>query len=1255
MADGKVTITVDLDGTSAQQGVKRLKSLLQGLGDTSNKGFSSSGKSALGFGFAVGAAAKLVGAGMSLVSNSIGGAVSRFDTMKRFPIMMQSWGYSAKESNGAIKALSKGIDGLPTALDEVVATTQQLTMMNGDLGKSTKLTLALNDAFLASGSSSADASRGLNQFTQMMSSGKVDLQSWKTLMETMPVGLQKTAEAFGFAGASAKQDLYKALQDGTITFDQFSDKLIELDSGVNGFAKLARINSKGIATSFKNIKTAVTKNLANMLDAFDKASKAKGLGGIVENLDKVKDAVNKTFSSATPYVEKFVGVIKKGVDAVTTFWDIFKGTGAVSAIQSAFGAIGGAVGHVIGSLSLSKDEITDFAIAIGDAVVQAVGKIQDLAEWIAKLDPNTIKTVASAAVGMVGAFKGLKTVSATIRAINTALSILAGNKITIVIMAIGALVGAFIHLYNANEKFRKSVDKVLQVLKEWAPAIAAVGGGFAIFKMLDGWNPFKAFAGKGKSAFDRLKKAMKGGSDSATRSKGIIEQVFSGLGTLMTSIAQGISIVLNGMATAISTVAQGFGKAASMANPAQWLSMGAVMLMVGAGVALVSTGIYILVQAAIQLANAGTGAQIAMLALGVDIAALAGIFALLGPALSASAVGIVAFGASVALIGAGIAIAAVGLSVLVNAFANAEGAITATGQAISSAAQGLGQGLQSALNGAAEVVKSFGTAVKTALDGVANVFKSVGEAIRTVLDGIKGIIESVGNSFTKIGDSLAKIAKSAGGIAAAAAGTAALAAAVTSLGAASYSGNLVGFTADIKKLSGAVKELGSGFGKISSSFQTIGASMTLVSTSSLMAVAGLTAFSTKITSLSTTLGTLPTIMTTAASGFANFTAQAVSGVAGLSAINAPIAMFKSQIMTITPALMMAGVGFASFGSRAMVISAAFATVGSLITAFNARVMTISSTITMASSSFTMLSSRVTVVGTALTTVSSGFAQVGSSANNAYSQIVRMATSTQIVSTAFNAMRGGVQASMQAILAVIRSVGAQMKVQGRQIGKQTAQNIAQGIRGGIGQSTSAMRALMSAVRATGMSGVGSMRGIGAMIGQGLAAGMMSALGAVTAAANALVAQAERAARAKAQIHSPSRLFRDSVGRFLPMGVAVGIEKNTKYVDKAMSGMYDNIQAFSYKAEDIIGVGKTKLSNVVQVKSDFENAIKAKVEVAKEKSNDLMKRALDIAEKAVERPSQIVLDDDTLIAKTGDKYDKYQTEQARRRNRMRGIIT
>ena len=182
-----------------------------------NKVFGSAGDFAKAK-IVLGGVNKVVGA----FTDSLGGAVRRVDTMNKFPIMMESWGYSAQESQAAIDELNEGIQGLPTTLDSVVGTTQKLALMTGDLGRSTKLTLALNNAFLASGSSSADASRGLEQFSQMLATGAVDLQSYKTLQETMPVGLQKTAEAFGYAGASAQNDLFQALKKGEITFDEWN-------------------------------------------------------------------------------------------------------------------------------------------------------------------------------------------------------------------------------------------------------------------------------------------------------------------------------------------------------------------------------------------------------------------------------------------------------------------------------------------------------------------------------------------------------------------------------------------------------------------------------------------------------------------------------------------------------------------------------------------------------------------------------------------------------------------------------------------------------------------------------------------------------------------------------------------------------------------------------------------------------------------------------------------------------------------------
>ena len=85
-----------------------------------------------------------------------------------------------------------------------------------------------------------------------------------------------------------------------------------------------------------------------------------------------------------------------------------------------------------------------------------------------------------------------------------------------------------------------------------------------------------------------------------------------------------------------------------------------------------------------------------------------------------------------------------------------------------------------------------------------------------------------------------------------------------------------------------------------------------------------------------------------------------------------------------------------------------------------------------------------------------------------------------------------------------------------------------------------------------SGAGPMYNAGAMIGQGLAAGMMSSLGAVTAAANALVHQADRAARAKAEVHSPSRLFA-RIGGFIGQGLAVGMNSTQGAIASASDAM------------------------------------------------------------------------------------------------------
>jgi tape measure domain-containing protein len=262
---------------------------------------------------AIAGSAVVIGA-FNGIRNSIDGAISRFDTLNTFPSVMEMMGFSAEESEKAIKRLSDGIDGLPTALDEVTGTAQRLATMTGDLDGAVETTLALNNAFLASGASTADASRGLEQYVQMLATGTVDLQSWRTLQETMPIALNKTAEAFGFAGESAQNDLYEALKAGEITFDEFNSKIIELSNETGGFADLARESSTGIRTSWQNVKTAVVKGVADMIGSIDEA--LSSFGGISGVLDRFKEGVKTAFGFVNSMIPVAINLIREVYNAI---------------------------------------------------------------------------------------------------------------------------------------------------------------------------------------------------------------------------------------------------------------------------------------------------------------------------------------------------------------------------------------------------------------------------------------------------------------------------------------------------------------------------------------------------------------------------------------------------------------------------------------------------------------------------------------------------------------------------------------------------------------------------------------------------------------------------------------------------------------------------------------------------------------------------------------------------------------------------
>lgn len=121
---------------------------------------------------------------------------------------------------------------------------------------------------------------------------------------------------------------------------------------------------------------------------------------------------------------------------------------------------------------------------------------------------------------------------------------------------------------------------------------------------------------------------------------------------------------------------------------------------------------------------------------------------------------------------------------------------------------------------------------------------------------------------------------------------------------------------------------------------------------------------------------------------------------------------------------------------------------------------------------------------------------------------------------------------------------------RTSGQTIGQNFASAISSKSGAVSGASRRLVSAVRSA-LSNVSTYQ-YGVYIGQGLANGIWSQLGNVRAAANALVAQAERAIKAKAMIHSPSKLTYQ-LGEYFGEGFTNGIENLTKDAWKAASDL------------------------------------------------------------------------------------------------------
>ncbi len=297
------------DGTSA--GSKVGNQYSSGFQKTASTGLVKSGA-------IVGAFAAITNKAMSAIASHVSDASARFDTLNNYPRVMQSLGYSAQDASNSLSKMDSHIQGLPTTLQGMVSTVQGLAAVTGDLEQATDAGLALNDMLIASGSSQQLVTAATEQFRQMLSKGKPDMQDWKSLVQAAPGQMNQLAQSMLGPTANAN-DLYKALGGGggeaILTMDDLLNAMIKLDQeGGEGFASFesqARSASDGVQTSLARIDTAITRGLANTLNAIGKENIASFLGEIKTGIDGVFQTVNPLISSAMPAVKSLFGVVKE--------------------------------------------------------------------------------------------------------------------------------------------------------------------------------------------------------------------------------------------------------------------------------------------------------------------------------------------------------------------------------------------------------------------------------------------------------------------------------------------------------------------------------------------------------------------------------------------------------------------------------------------------------------------------------------------------------------------------------------------------------------------------------------------------------------------------------------------------------------------------------------------------------------------------------------------------------------------------------
>lgn len=462
---------------------------------------------------------------MNMATEGLKSGFSRYDTMKKYNLMMRDFEKGNYTAAKSIEALDASVQGLPTGLDEMVNLAQKFTMTTGDMQKGTDLAIATNNAFLASMSTDTQKYQGMMQMSDVLGGKDMNSREWQALANSMMPAIRMMGESLGKSGKEL-DEYVASVQQGKVSNEEFIKTLRKAGKEGGKIYEMAQLSkdtwqafTARIGTAFSRMTYGILQNLDQIVNVAS-GGKFKSLNSFLD--DFVITGINDLSDAAQKW-------IKNNPDKITDFFKDLKaidwkglGKGMLEGVGAIFDLIQKGAKLLNGKSLEGIGKMIPFMSAIGSALTITGGMVKGTRHILGGGVAGMVELIR--AVGDISEIGAIAWMSKKFKDIGKA----------------GEAAGKAAKGAKGFSKFSSAVGggaKLGSVFKGFLPAIEAIGGVGAItteitgIAALDTWLLSKAMnniieiTGGFNKVFANVK-AIKGGKFNADKLRTAVNNLF---------------------------------------------------------------------------------------------------------------------------------------------------------------------------------------------------------------------------------------------------------------------------------------------------------------------------------------------------------------------------------------------------------------------------------------------------------------------------------------------------------------------------------------------------------------------------------------------------------------------------------------------------------------------------------------------------------------------------------------------------------